>query len=118
MVMKGINFSKIASWLLLAVYLPILLASSFHTHHTELQEPLECAACVHHESCPGHLDTGNIQMHDCVLCQFLQLTFFATASVAFLVCKIIKSVYQDLRTASVRVYKGGPTALRAPPCFC
>ena len=105
---------KIASWLLLAVFLPMLLLSSLHTHEPEFQEE-ECAECVHHQSCPGHLASGTLTLHECVLCQFLSLTFFATVTVAFIVRLINECVYQDASTAHVRVYQGGPTALRAPP---
>ena len=44
----------IASWVLLAVFLPMLLLSSFHIHETGETVKTECTDCVHH-NCHGHL---------------------------------------------------------------
>ena len=71
-----------ASWLLLAVFLPILLLSSVHTHQSSVSSAdTECTDCVHH-SCHGHLSQTATWAHDCVLCQFLTLTMLTAAVVA------------------------------------
>ena len=66
----------IASWLLLAVFLPMLLLSSFHFHENHVSEQTECTECVAHH-CHGHFSQLSDSMHHCVLCQFLTLTFVA-----------------------------------------
>jgi len=80
----------IASWVLLAVFLPTLLLSSLHVHHESEAEEISCTACVQHH-CHGHLSQLSDSMHHCVLCQFLTLTFVAGATDAviffFPVCK-------------------------------
>ena len=81
----------IASWLLLAVFVPILFFSSLHVHEgSVLQAETECTGCMHN-SCHGHLTQTALWTHDCVLCQFLtliMLTATATAVTVYIhVCK-------------------------------
>lgn len=68
----------IASWILLAVFLPMLVLSSLHVHHVEADDA-SCTACVQHQ-CHGHLSQLSDSMHHCVLCQFLTLTFVTGAA--------------------------------------
>ena len=64
---------RIISILLLAVFLPALVASSVHRHHPDGHEgTVECVDC-HHQS--GHLATGAQGLDECLLCQFLGLPF-------------------------------------------
>ena len=72
----------IASWLLLAVFLPMLVFSSLHVHeeHSAAIETA-CADCAQH-SCHGHLTQTASWTHDCVLCQFLTLTMLTAVIVA------------------------------------
>lgn len=80
--MKMMRKRHIASWLLLAVFLPMLVFSSLHVHeeHSVATE-ITCADCVHH-SCHGHLTQTASWAHDCVLCQFLTLTMLTAALMA------------------------------------
>jgi len=72
----------IASWLLLAVFVPMVALSSLHVHEEHAAAAMaECADCVHH-SCHGHLSQTASWVHDCVLCQFLTLTMLTAAAVA------------------------------------
>ena len=66
----------IASWMLLAVFVPMLLLSSVHVHETGETIETECADCVHH-NCHGHLTAMATWAHDCVLCQFLTFSMLA-----------------------------------------
>ena len=75
----------IASWLLLAVFLPMLVFSSLHVHEEhDVTTETACNDCVHH-SCHGHLTQTASWAHDCVLCQFLTLTMLTAAVVAVIV---------------------------------
>ena len=71
----------IASWLLLAVFVPMVVLSSVHIHETGETIETACADCVHH-SCHGHLTAMATWAHDCVLCQFLTLTMLTAAVMA------------------------------------
>jgi len=70
------------TWLLLAVYVPMLLLSSLHVHEGGISHnEVECSDCVHH-SCHGHLTQTATWVHDCVLCEFLTLTMLTAAVMA------------------------------------
>ena len=112
--MNPITKRHIASWVLLAVYLPMLLISSFHIHETSEYGETACAECVHHQ-CHGHLSQLSDGMHQCVLCQFLTLSYVATAA-GVLLC------YQSKRKAVYALHRQTPCltelgfiSLRAPP---
>lgn len=68
-VVKRISKRHISSWLLLAVYLPMLLLSSVHTHSFEHADEF-VGDCVH-DHCSGHFGDRTVQFHECLLCQFL-----------------------------------------------
>ena len=73
----------ISAWLLLSVYLPMLFLSSLHIHDTGLEREATCHECVQHQ-CHGHLSQFSGELHQCVLCQVLTLTYVATAAGAML----------------------------------
>jgi hypothetical protein len=107
----------IASWILLAVFLPMLVFSSLHIHEGSASTAeTECADCIHH-SCHGHMTTMSHWAHDCVLCQFLSLTFIATAAVCLIILNNVVSVRIDARQHHVCVAYSGIVGLRAPPAF-
>ena len=82
----------IASWLLLAVFVPMLLLSSVHIH-----------------------ETAATWAHDCVLCQFLTLTMLTAAMMVvtlyILVCKC--NLAQPLH--NIRAVCCGTIDTRGPP---
>ena len=104
----------IASWVLLAVYVPLLLISSLHIHVTpDASEPM-CAECVHHQ-CHGHLSQLSDGMHQCVLCQILTLTYVVSAVGALLFYQPKRKVtYARQRQTPCLTYTGF-ISLRAPP---
>lgn len=69
----------IASWMLLAVFVPMLVLSSLHVHERHDATDKECAECVAHH-CHGHIGQADTSFDACVLCQFLSLTFVAAAT--------------------------------------
>ena len=82
--MQRITHKRIRiSWLLLLVYLPMLLAVTFH-HHGEAQvthADFYCADCAHHVHHDGHLTALQNTMHDCVLCQLQSTPYLAPSLV-------------------------------------
>ena len=106
----------IASWVLLAVFLPTLLLSSLHIHHESEADEITCSACVQHH-CHGHLSQLSDSMHHCVLCQFLTLTFIAgvAGAVVFFspVCRTLHA--QAICGHSTGGY--GVIVTRGPPAF-
>ena len=104
----------IASWVLLAVFVPMLFFSSLHIHHQQQTTEETCAECIHHH-CGGHLGQQSASFHPCVLCQFLSLPMLAVA------IAMVVSLYKKCKTEhvawrrSVCVAHIGVIGLRAPP---
>ena len=73
--MNSTKRRHIASVVLLAVFLPMLLLSSLHVHPEAHLEDGDCKECVHHVPHAGHFTSGTSCSFDCVLCQFLSLPF-------------------------------------------
>jgi len=101
---------RILSFLLLAVFLPAVLASSLHRHPHE--EAFSCIDC-HHES--GHLLPGAGGIDDCVLCHFLGLPYIAALAATVLPLVVrLKTDFgrqeQDIPAGSLRHNRS-----RAPP---
>ena len=76
----------------------------------------ECADCVHH-SCHGHLTHTALWTHDCVLCQFLTLTFVALGTISLFIINKVLSVRINAQQRMVCVAYRGIVGLRAPPAF-
>lgn len=104
-----------ASWVLLAVFLPMLLFSSLHIHDYGPQAEAECAQCVNHLPHAGHLMAQDGAMHSCVLCQFLSLSFLAVTSVAVVLFKPAKTATSSVNRSMIGTGLKGCVSLRAPP---
>ena len=114
---KQENRRHIASWLLLAVFVPMLLMSTFHVHESGMgTAQTECSDCVHN-SCHGHLTQMASWTHECVLCQFLTLSFVAVTTVCMMVARKTVNSPINTRQCHVSVTHCGIVGLRAPPAF-
>ena len=102
------------TWMLLATLLPMLLMSSLHIHELEESSGATCIECVHGH-CGGHLTQMTTTMHQCVLCQFLTLTFVSFGVVTLIIINKVVSVRTDARHRRVCVAYSGIVGLRAPP---
>ena len=105
-----------ASWLLLAVFLPILILSSVHVHDSDELFVDQCNECVHHH-CHGHLGELTTTMHACVLCQFLTLSFITTGFLAVVYYNKVKKTIFAQHQSDVHFEACGIPLLRAPPLF-
>jgi len=104
----------IASIVLLAVFLPMLILASVHTHDTGTIYADECNECLHHQ-CHGHLGELTTTMHACVLCQFLTLSFVATGILSVVYCNKVTRILIAQRQNNVHFEVCGIPLLRAPP---
>ena len=105
----------IASWLLLAVFVPMLLLSSLHVHEGVADYSVECVDCASHTPHAGHFSGSVLHVDTCVLCQFLTFSYLTLSVVAVLSCQHLITF---IRVSSVRLlsYEGsGYRSTRAPP---
>ncbi|MBR7124996.1 MAG: hypothetical protein IKC86_00100 [Prevotella sp.] len=103
-----------ASWMMLAVFVPMLLLSSLHVHTAQSDDAGQCAECVRHQ-CHGHLTLSKVTAGDCVLCQFLMLTLVAAATIAFVCCQLHTRFSGTSRCPAALTAQRGFVGLRAPP---
>jgi hypothetical protein len=106
----------IASWILLAVFLPTLLLSSLHIHHESEAYAEQCTECVHHQ-CHGHLSQLADTMHHCVLCQFLTLTFVAGSVGSVIFFCFVSATHQSQPLCGHSIKGCGIIVTRGPPAF-
>ena len=105
---------QLYAWLLLAVFLPVLALSSVHVHRHADTPAAECTDCLNH-SCQGHLTVTDDPLHQCVLCQFLTLSYVAAATIAVILFAQPRHKTSICLHAAVRLRTCGIPPLRAPP---
>ncbi len=104
-----------AARLMLLVFLPILLFSFLHTHQYAVSVEGGCYECTNHLPHGGHISLQAIHFHDCVLCQFVSLSFVAATTSVLAVARQVVTVLlytQTPQCLSAVLQKHSP---RAPP---
>lgn len=102
-------FRHIASIVLLATYLPMVVLSSVHVHHDTIDEHDDCGQCV------GHVEVAHHHDHDCLYCHFLVNDYLGQDAE---LSDIIRPVAEN-RLAEIviraEILCHGVSLLRAPP---
>ena len=65
---------RIAPWMLLAAYVPLVVLVSAHIHHDTIDLHDDCLQCA------GHFESEHHHNSDCQYCQFLSLSYYGQAS--------------------------------------
>ena len=112
--MKMERKRQLASWALLALFLPMLVLSSFHVHETTKSLDYECNECVQHH-CHGHIAELSTTIHDCVLCQFQTFSFVAAVVLTVICFNKESKVHYAHRQSNPHLDVCGIPQLRAPP---
>ncbi len=105
-----------SAWMLLAVFVPMLLLSSLHVHEQASHSGASCTACVDHH-CGGHLDQQSMQLHDCVLCQFVSLPYLCAAATSAILFIRKATAYIEPGNQLCPTAPVGINTCRAPPSF-
>lgn len=107
------------AWLLMLVYIPMLLAITFH-HHSEAEgnaSATYCYDCAHHIRHDGHLTAEHFYAHDCLLCQLHNLPYVVPTIVKIAVFMAIFHVTFSVICPFVKKRKGCIFSTRAPPAL-
>lgn len=107
------------AWLLMLVYVPMMLAITFH-HHSEAGEGSAtsyCYDCAHHIHHDGHLTAEHSFAHECVLCQLHSLPYVVPTIVRIAAFVAIAHVAFCVACPYVKKREGTILSTRAPPCF-
>lgn len=110
------NRRKRFAWLLLLVYIPIVLVTTFH-HHPEAEAPTTfyCYDCAHHINHEGHLTVNSSFDHDCVLCQLFRLPYVVPSIIKIAACAAIAYVVFCVACPFVKTREANILSTRAPP---
>jgi len=100
---------------MLTLYVSILFSSCLHIHSDSFFAASECEQCVHHLPHSGHLTAGDGLQHDCLLCQFLNLTYVAATVVALLIYNMVCAHHNDAPLVRIGLAQWSILGLRAPP---
>ncbi|MCR4614495.1 MAG: hypothetical protein K5778_10940 [Bacteroidaceae bacterium] len=106
---------NLSAWALLSVFVPMVLLSALHLHNDTHAKGNSCVECVKHSHHHSHLSLGEGVFHDCILCQFLTLTYFAAAAVTLLLWTSSYSRPAILPTSALPSAPVRQCAARAPP---
>jgi len=108
---------NIASWVLLAVFVPMVILSSLHIHESSNLFGNDCKECLQHQ-CHGHLGELTVSMHDCVLCQFLTMSFLAATVFVVVLFNNVLRIQVAWLQGDIQLENCGIPTLRAPPFVC
>ena len=99
----------IASLLLLASYLPMVVLSSVHVHHDTVDTTDECMQCS------GHLESQHHHHDNCQYCNFLNLDYFGQAGQQVAAPTPTVKIVGTTAVAPSLQSHYGVARLRAPP---
>ena len=99
---------------MLAVFVPMLVLSSLHVHRHIGGSHEDCTECVDHH-CHGHLGQLATNSHQCVLCQFLTLSFVSATAIAVVYYNNVRSTFIANRQRIIIIDACRVPSLRAPP---
>jgi hypothetical protein len=91
----------------------MVVLSSLHIHR-HIESGDDCQECVEHH-CHGHLGQLTEMEHQCVLCQFLTMSFVAATAVAVVCYNNVCNTLISRPQAVVIVDVCAVPSLRAPP---
>lgn len=106
------------AWLLLLVYLPMLLAVTFH-HHSEAEgnnAVTYCYDCAHHIHHDGHFVNGNT-MHDCAFCVLQSMTYVAPSFAQLTTFVVVLNIVYCAICILIKRCRYDVKSTRAPPVF-
>lgn len=106
---------QLYAWLLLSVFVPMMAVAALHVHDDYSDAQTTCAECVHHQAHHGHLSGATGHLHDCVLCQLLNVSFLVASFVLLHILTAIHRSGNACPVEFVRTYAGGVFGSRAPP---
>ncbi len=107
------------AWLLILVYVPMMLATTFH-HHSEAEgadASYYCYDCAHHIHHDGHFTSSHAFAYDCVLCHLHSLPYVVPVIVKIAVFAAVIHAALVLSCPVVKTREGRIHLSRAPPVF-
>ena len=108
---------RLWAWMLLAVFVPMLMMSTFHRHEEVRSAGITCYDCQHHIHHAGHIANGWTSVDGCVLCHFHSLPYILGTEVSIaLFAVVIYCALVFLEPMHAATFRG-VTTTRGPPYF-
>lgn len=107
------------AWLLLMVYLPMLLAITFH-YHTAAEggsAAAYCSDCNHHVHHDGHLASSQGFTQECPICHLQSLPYVVSTIVYIAAFVAMVYVAFSMSCLFVKTRQGDIQSTRAPPAL-
>ena len=107
------------SWLLLLVYIPMMIAVTFH-HHGEAERAnsvIYCEDCAHHIRHDGHLLALQHEMHECVLCQMQHAPYLAPTLLLLGAVVVFHYIIRRTVCPKCKLMANDAINTRAPPYY-
>ena len=100
--------------ILLAVFLPMMALTMLHMHDDAGEVDL-CQECVMHIHHNGHFSSGSLTFDNCLICQFLSLTYIQAAVLFFIAFIHIVAGHFHIFSEDICQLQAQCVYLRAPP---
>ncbi|MBP6527921.1 MAG: hypothetical protein ACMV1B_02550 [Prevotella sp.] len=108
---------RLWAWMLLAVFVPMLMMSTFHRHEEVRSAGITCYDCQHHIHHAGHIANGWTSIDKCVLCHFHSLPYILGTEICLaLFTVLIYQLLAFLKPMHATTFRG-ITTTRGPPSF-
>ncbi len=107
------------AWLLMMVYLPMLLAITFHYHSAAEGDSatVYCSDCDHHVHHDGHLATSQGFTQECPICHLQSLPYVVPTIVHIAAFVAMVHVAFSMSCLFVKTSQGDIQSTRAPPAL-
>ena len=107
------------AWLLMMVYLPMLLAITFHYHTAADGDSAAayCSDCDHHVHHDGHLATSQGFTQECPICHLQSLPYVVPTIVHIAAFVAMVYVSFSMSCLFVKMRQGDIQSTRAPPAL-
>lgn len=110
---------RVAVWVLLSVFVPMLVLSSLHVHQSASEAAaVSCSDCANHIAHAGHLSLQTVHSTSCVLCQFVSLPFVLATALTLAVASALCTTQFFVRLMPCQTGISLLHQPRAPPAIC
>ena len=105
----------IAPYTLIAAYMPLLVALTFHTHSESHATVKDCAECAHHIHHRAHMDEAVALAHNCIYCQLTTSSYYASDPISLPCQNSVVAVVDNLLSDDYASFPSLSIGSRAPP---
>jgi hypothetical protein len=111
------NKRRLASFILLSVFVPMIILTSVHIHKPVTSDAEVCRLCLLHIQHPNHFQQHSAAFSQCLLCQLSSLPYVEPACIDLIAFTSFVSSVPDSFSREPSSTVKGVKSTRAPPYF-